>query len=144
MIFIFFVLTLIHIPVMMSYSSYNTYQNETADKTFKTLSLGNMGFASSRCVHTGMAVEKIILSCKTGHISKFLDFGFIAANEERNVCLMDHTKGFCTQSFNRTNLSSYLNKTCTDYKNCTLNGLKSYLSGPNKNSCQHRDSQFFV
>ena len=76
---------------MMSYSSYNTYQNETADKTFKTLSLGNMGFASSRCVHTGMAVEKIILSCKTGHISKFLDFGFIAANEERNVCLMDHT-----------------------------------------------------
>lgn len=73
---------------MMSYSSYNAYEDETADVTFKSLSLGNMGFSSTKCVHTGMAVEKIILSCKTGHISRFLDFGFITGNEERNACLI--------------------------------------------------------
>jgi uncharacterized membrane protein YcgQ (UPF0703/DUF1980 family) len=69
LIFLFFVLTLIHIPIMTAYSSYHHFDNEQQDRPFKVLSLGNLGFAEARCVHSGLSADKTILSCKTGSIN---------------------------------------------------------------------------
>ena len=44
-IFLFFVLTLVNIPVLRIYTSYSNYRDETSEKISKITSLGNMGFS---------------------------------------------------------------------------------------------------
>jgi len=53
-IFVFFILTVLHIPVMGIYGSYNYYSEETALKVPKLLSMGNMGYSKTRCSTSGM------------------------------------------------------------------------------------------
>lgn len=60
---VFVVLTLLHIPVMQIYNSYGNYRNTTEGKLAKAYSLGNMGFSGSKCVHSKLATDRVILSC---------------------------------------------------------------------------------
>ena len=83
----FAVLTIIHIPIIRSYSSYHNYDNEIQDRRIKLLSMGNMGFAESRCIHSGLSADKAILSCKTGQITNVTDFGFLSYADNEDVCL---------------------------------------------------------
>jgi hypothetical protein len=65
---LFGLLTLIHIPVMGIYGKHGAYNEEPIDKSPIKVSLGAMGYAKSKCTSTGVATDKIVLSCKTGFI----------------------------------------------------------------------------
>ena len=47
------------------------------------LTLGNMGFSTTKCSSTGVGSEKFVLSCKTGYISDVVSFGFLSSSESR-------------------------------------------------------------
>jgi hypothetical protein len=93
-IFIFLVITVLHIPVMKIYKSYNNYNEDVADKLFKVVSLGNMGFSTTKCTGTGLAADKIILSCKTGIVNRIFDFSFSGEFEDHDLCVRN-TTGVC-------------------------------------------------
>ena len=62
MIITFSVLTLVNYPVMKIYSNYNNFKEGSVWDTFDTrYSLGNMGFAESKCVNVGLDVDQILL-----------------------------------------------------------------------------------
>lgn len=64
LMFIFLVLTLVHIPVLRAYTSYTNYSHDL--EMSPPYSIGNLGFAEPKCVTVGMAASKVYLSCKTG------------------------------------------------------------------------------
>jgi hypothetical protein len=82
-IFTFLVITVLHIPVMKIYGSYNNYNEDANDRLFKVVSLGNMGFSTTKCSSSGLAADKIILSCKTGVINKIFDSNAYYVNKLR-------------------------------------------------------------
>lgn len=86
MIFVFTVLSLVNLPNLMIYQSYQNYENDLVDSFYKTTTIGNMGFSATKCVTTSMETNNIILSCKTGFISKINDFGINAKGEDRKLC----------------------------------------------------------
>jgi hypothetical protein len=62
MIITFSILSLANYPVMKIYSSYNNFKDGSFRDTFDTrYSLGNMGFAESKCVNVGLDVDQILL-----------------------------------------------------------------------------------
>jgi hypothetical protein len=68
MIFIFLILSLINIPVMMTYRRYESLSGDVTDRLFKIYSMGNMGFSNTKCIHTNMLLDHLTLKCKTGRI----------------------------------------------------------------------------
>jgi hypothetical protein len=106
-IFLFFVLTLVNIPVLRVYTSYNNYKDETSDKLFKITSLGNMGFSQTKCTSSYLGTDQIVLSCKTGQINAFVDYGIIPKFENRDQCLRNKSSA-CDSSYNYDGLKSKL------------------------------------
>jgi hypothetical protein len=109
--FIFFVLTIVHIPVMTMYSSHGNFKEETGEKLPLRVSLGSMGFSKTKCSSTGMATNKIVLSCKIGVVNRIVDFGINTKFEDKDLCLRNNT-GVCTSSINYDKLSNDLKTTC--------------------------------
>ena len=68
-IIMFAILSVIHIPVMGLYAKYGNYREESGEKVPIMISLGSMGFSATKCTSTGVATDKIVLSCKTGQIT---------------------------------------------------------------------------
>lgn len=112
MIFLFLVLTIIHIPIIRAYSSYNNYETEIQDRRFKLLSLGNMGFAEPRCIHSGLSADKTILSCKTGQIHDIVDFGFLSYAEDQDVCVRPNATSPCDKLYSHSALRQEIEKAC--------------------------------
>lgn len=94
---VFFVMTLLHLPNLYLFSKWSNYKGSKAGLT-ATTSIGNMGFATTKCVNTAMNSNQIVFSCVTGQISQIVDFGYISPKEDDNVCLRD-PKGECANSF---------------------------------------------
>ena len=85
MIVIFLVLFLIHIPVLKIYSSHTLFSDDVGwERSLKSMSLGNMGFSTTRCSSTSMQADKIILSCRESLVQKIVDFGIITKFEDRD------------------------------------------------------------
>jgi hypothetical protein len=51
----YFVLTVLHIPVMRIYHRYGNFQEESGLKLPLRVSLGSMGYANAKCRSSGMA-----------------------------------------------------------------------------------------
>lgn len=53
----FTLITLLHIPAFSIYRSYSNYVEDASDAFLKSMSMGNMGFSSPKCVSSGMAAN---------------------------------------------------------------------------------------
>ena len=137
MVLVFFVLTLLHVPVMNIYGKYGNYTEETTERLPKLLSLGNLGFATTKCANTGMATDKIILSCKTGVIKQIIDFNIASPNENKDLCVRN-TTGICSTTYSPPIVRADLEK-CIGKDNCQVNGTKSYVTSK-KDVCLHEDA----
>eukprot|EP00347_Sterkiella_histriomuscorum_P023421 403334704 len=142
LMFTFFVLTILHIPVMSMYKSHGNFNEETGEKASLKLSLGSMGFSQVKCTQTGMATDRIVLSCKTGFIGKIVDFGLNARFENRDMCIRNQN-GVCHGSFNEKIVRQDLESTCLNQESCKINSLRSYVKF-NQTVCLDEDAQFFV
>ena len=74
MIVMMFLLTLSHVPLMLSYSSWNAL-NMRSLGTVNQFTIGNMGESRTRCIQSYLAVENLMLGCSTGKITNILHFG---------------------------------------------------------------------
>lgn len=100
---LFFVLTLLHIPVYHIYAKSDFYQRGPANPTLieekaaqaadpntvigfsnvQTLSLGNMGFSKTECrINTMMPGNTATIKCNAGKISSLVDFGITTHFED--------------------------------------------------------------
>jgi hypothetical protein len=111
MIIVFFVISLLHIPVMKIYYGYDNFSTATSDKTGKMLGMGNMGFSTTKCLSSGMLADKILLSCKTGLVSEIVDFGYISKSENKDMCTKNST-GVCANAYNSTKVQTNLKTAC--------------------------------
>lgn len=119
------------------YAKYDNYNEETSEKLPKLLSLGNLGFSTTKCATTGMATDKLILSCKTGAIKQIIDFNIAAPNEQKDLCVRN-TTGICSSTFNAATLRTALEK-CIGKESCQTTGFKSYVTSK-KDVCTHEDA----
>jgi len=80
----FLLLTLMAIPILVFYGSNDAYKEYTkgANDTDilinpgnEIFSLGNLGYASTQCVHAPLNVGSFSLSCQYGSIGKIMDYG---------------------------------------------------------------------
>lgn len=98
--FICVVLTLLHVPVMTIYKQYSNYSEEATELVPKLMSLGNLGFSSTKCTTTGMAANKVILTCKIGMIADIVSLNIAAPFERKDLCINNAT-GVCANSYNQ-------------------------------------------
>lgn len=99
----FLLMTLLNVPIMALYVKSGAYNDQPIAKSPVKISLGALGFSQSRCFSTGVATDKIYLSCHTGKISNIVDLGFIAKFEDRDQCVFNKS-GACAASYNRTKI----------------------------------------
>ena len=109
--FIFFVLTLLHIPIMHMYKEHGNFKDESGEKMSIIVSLGSLGFSKTKCTSTGMLTDRIALSCKTGVINKIVDFGINAKFEDRDLCIRN-TTGACANSIDTTKIQHDIHESC--------------------------------
>ena len=83
---LFLVLTLMHIPVIQQFRSYNFYDKDS-DGIIAKSSLGNMGFSQTNCDAFSMIKGNTgVLKCNAGYISELVDWGIISHFEDKMQC----------------------------------------------------------
>lgn len=142
----FALLSLVHLPVILTYGRYENYSNEILDNYQKVYSLGNMGFSGPRCVHVGLRVDNALLSCPTGSIRQVIDFGFISTDEDQNVCLRTLTDYECEQAYNRQSALASIESQCLERSSCLITNISSMLlrNATNYGLCSQVETQFFI
>ena len=138
--FSFFILTIVNIPVMKIYADYDNYSSDALESNFKVFSMGNMGFAGTKCVNSGMAANQILLSCQTGSISNIQSYGINSKKENMDNCVTN-TTGQCAGAFDTT-MNTLMNS-CIGKESCWLTGLKSKII-KNNATCTDEDAHFYV
>ena len=123
------------------YAKYHNYKEESTERLPKLLSLGNLGFSTTKCSNTGMATDKIILSCKTGVVNQIIDFNIASPNERKDLCVRN-TTSICANTYNPTTIRADLEK-CIGKDNCKVSGIKSYVTSK-KDVCLHEDAMLSV
>lgn len=141
MVFVFFILTLLHLPVMSLYSKYDNYKDETTEVLPKLMSLGNLGFSMTKCASTGMATDTIILSCKTGLIRQIVDFNIASPDESKDLCVRN-TTSVCANTYQPTTVRADMEK-CIGKQQCKVTGIKKYVTSK-KDICLNEDAEFSV
>ncbi len=63
---IFFVMTLLNIPIMMIYSS---YESKIGVSSLKKFTLGNLGQSQSICIIAKVGINRALVECSTGVIT---------------------------------------------------------------------------
>jgi hypothetical protein len=145
---LFFILTLIHIPVMNRFNNGTFYDEK--DGLFARLSLGNMGFSQTRCetysMHKGNAP---LLACKSGLMTEIVDWGIIQGTENKLACVAS-TEHICGPILNKKLGTDRFNHLCKGKQNCTLSNLDELLQVSHKtadvelfNKCYRPSSRIF-
>ena len=80
---LFLMLTIIHIPVIKLYKSYDFYKKEDGYGMLEANSLGNMGFSETRClIEPLIKGNQATLKCNSGHIKSLIDVGVTTRFED--------------------------------------------------------------
>jgi hypothetical protein len=77
---VFFVLTILNIPIMMIYSSYET----KTSSGLKSLTLGNLGQSEAICSIVKFGLNRNLIDCSTGLITSIESFGLLEAQTKTN------------------------------------------------------------
>lgn len=80
---LFFLMALVHVPVIIIYKNYDYFSNEPTNTDFLSLSMGNMGFSESKCLIDTTDYEGIELECTTGTLASVSDFGVTTQFEDQ-------------------------------------------------------------
>jgi hypothetical protein len=95
-IILFSVLTVLMIPAMVFYTSYNAIPGNVL-KPYARLSLGNMGYSTTQCTSVLYGLSKIPLSCPTGTaITDVTQFGINNIGTSKTSCI-DKKDGLCSK-----------------------------------------------
>lgn len=83
---LFLILSIITAPLMNKYYKFGHFYGQGVG-LLSQLSLGNVGFSETQCVVSSMlAGNKKELECKTGHISRLVDWGIKTDFEDQMQC----------------------------------------------------------
>ena len=94
---LFFVLILIHYPVVRSFSSHAYFDEEKAGSFLLRRTLGNLGYSKSRCIQASLIKgNKKELECHDGLITELVDWGITIESEGHMVCKTPEIN-FCSQ-----------------------------------------------
>jgi hypothetical protein len=119
---LFFVLTLLHIPVLQTFQASNFYS-----EGFPTMSLGNLGFSKSECVTESMVVGSTSqLTCRAGQIAELVDYGVTTQFEDQMQCVKKPTN-VCNDYIKEYSAETYFKKHCWGKTTCKITDLSSFL-----------------
>ena len=80
---LFFLICLMHIPVIRTFSKYHFYKNNDNAGLYAQTSLGNMGFSRTDCQSSTLIEgSHQLLDCPTGTINKLVDWGIMTRFED--------------------------------------------------------------
>jgi hypothetical protein len=97
---LFFLLAIIHIPVLRSFRGFDFYDNDEQAGYLLSHSLGNMGFSRTECEVTSMIKGNALdLTCKSGVMTQLVDWGISTKFEDQMTCKR-HENNFCSEILN--------------------------------------------
>lgn len=98
---LFAVLTLLMVPAMVTYKSYNAIDPKDKTVGYSRMSLGNLGYSSTQCQMVPVDLGKIAMFCPYGTISTITYLGVNPGNmAERGVCSAVPANDECNKQVN--------------------------------------------
>ena len=123
---LFFVLTILHIPLINQFRSYNFYDKDS-DGIIAKFSLGNLGFSQTNCDAFSMIKGNTgILKCNSGYISELVDWGIISHFEDKMQCQRKQ-ENICTPLLNDKLVREKYNDICKGKAECSLTDFESFV-----------------
>ena len=132
---VFFLITLINIPVMFNNSNWTAYSGERQLSWTAQYTTGNLGQSTTRCLNVKMKTEDLSVSCPTGLISEVTQFGVYAKGSEadqRALCTSEGVNvstGLDCASVSKKENSFYTDKLapCVGQGSCLIHGIHDDL-----------------
>jgi hypothetical protein len=118
---LFTILSLLHIPVLRSFLSYEFYDSNQG--WIAGSSIGNMGFSKTECQTSSMIHgNSHQLKCSSGVLSELVDWGITTHFEDNAQCTSKPTN-FCYSVLNDKLVRERYKSSCANKTSCTLNDL---------------------
>lgn len=96
---LFAVLTLLMVPAMMFYKSYNGITGTSVG--YSKLSLGNLGYSSTQCQIVPLDLGKVTMFCPYGTVADIKYLGINPSTmKERDICRNTQDNGNCSSLVN--------------------------------------------
>ena len=84
LIALFFVLSIVHIPLMRDYSSWSPISEQSL-LNLNSYVLGNMGQSETKCLHTHLSIDSQYVGCETGNVTAISHFGVFEFNSQADI-----------------------------------------------------------
>lgn len=125
---------------MAIYSKYSFYEGVGG---LASLSHGNMGFSETHCLsdtfasgaggstetysHDYKEEPGLKLQCKTGYISKLVDFGITTSTEDQQMCTRKNNSQFCNKFIDDSTFKAFIRTYCYDEDHCMIKSINKFL-----------------
>jgi len=158
---LFFILTLVHIPLIWFYASFNGLRQLDGVSRAAVLSIGNLGFSQAVCQTVSYGVEQTVLTCPYGSVIEIYDFGLNPKDPERVTSESHRKKNLgqmcqnvpenpCTKFVDYHKLNATIRQECMGKEFCKVSNFRSFLKfganvgSPEYSQCTDDDAVFFV
>jgi hypothetical protein len=133
---LFLMLTLIHIPVMNMYQSYDFFKSDDGYGYFEANSLGNLGFSETQClIEHMMKGNQASLKCNSGRITTLIDAGFTTRFEDQMQCSSDASNA-CKGIADIEKIRDDFLRDCQNKQSCLFEDFKQYIYQPESSSLE--------
>lgn len=143
---LFFILFILHLPVMGIYSGYKYYDGDKDVGFYITHSLGNMGFSKTECQTKSLIQgNKFQLKCRTGTIESLVDWGIVTRFEDQFQC-QRKSDNYCNSFLQNDSFKNIFDRHCRGQRSCEFNDLQHFVHAKSEGSkiCADKQSRFFI
>ena len=122
----FLVLSILNLPLINKYYKFGHFYGQGVG-LLSQFSLGNVGFSETQCVVSSMLTgNKVDLSCKTGHITKLVDWGIKTDFEDQMQCA-GFEEDVCKPFKDMEAMKQTFELNCKGQDSCVIEDFNNFL-----------------
>ncbi|CAI2376938.1 unnamed protein product [Moneuplotes crassus] len=138
---IFFIILVLSLPSIYLFAFYSE-GNRHYNGLLHSISIGNLGFSSTLCKDTSLAVNRLNLICATGRIEEIVDFGVIPNDASiLDACMANSETRQCEGVYEEKKVRQKLQRDCVGRNSCVVRPREFVNEGLGK--CTSKYAQFF-
>jgi hypothetical protein len=137
-IYLFTVLTLLNIPLMHFYKSFDGIKNIANTPLTAKMSLGNLGSSSTQCFVTQFGLSQSLMSCPYGSIKNVTGFSVAPMTSTKFPCLTDPSHK-CSKFFNSDVALKQISDSCLHKESCIIKDFSKFLNNQHKGDKDYKD-----
>lgn len=141
---LFAIMLLLALPSMYLFA-YSKDGNRHDDGKLHAIMIGNLGFSSSQCKDTSLAVDRLTLACPAGVIGSITSFGLIPSNGSiLDACLPNDETKQCDYVLNHGYIRNQLELKCLGQPSCTFQPNLFFDRQGGNSICTSDYAQFYT